>query len=204
MKNILITLALLIGTILTSAYTNLRHHPVWFYSLIIIIGFLSLAFVTMVLKKILHTIQVSLISTLFICMATIILVVLAHYKVVSLIVGSLTGIVAGFLLAVSLIRNLGKWAQKSVVFGEAFSFITSYRIKSYLDGNKIVPKEEKINTEIDRNNLIEGLKNMGYTKKEAELAADFALDELPASASDEDKAIKALQYFQLPNNHPKQ
>jgi hypothetical protein len=193
MKNILITIALLIGTILTTAFTKIQQHPALFYTVIIVVGFLSLALVIMVLKRILHTIQVSLISTLFISTATIILIVLAHYKVLNSIVGVLTGITAGFLMAVSLLRNLGRWAQKSVMFGEVFSFITSYRVKGYIDGNRIIPEEDKLNFDKERGDLIAILMNLKYSSKEAKERADYAFAEVP-NANFEDKVKRALQY----------
>ena len=103
------------------------------------------------------------------------------------------GIVAGFLLAISLLRNLGKWAQKSVMFGEMFSFITSYKIKSYLEKDRIIPVEDKLDLEKERGDLIATLINLDYSPKDSKQMADYAMKEIP-NANIEDKLKRALQF----------
>lgn len=120
---------------------------------------------------------------------------LSANDIVNAIVTFSVGVPLSSILFCMVLRKLGKTAEKSIIASEIFSFITNYSIKSVIADNNIVSKEIKVGSDNDFKNIILVLHSeMGFTKKEAKTAAEFAMEQLP-DAPVQEKIKKALQYL---------
>ena len=109
------------------------------------------------------------------------------------------GTVLGIYLYFLIIRKLGRLAEKSVIASEVFSFLSGYRIKSYIVRDSLMERDTKLAYDAEYKNIILILKsNYGFTKTESHEAIQYAIEEKP-DASIEDKIRVALQYLDSQN-----
>lgn len=155
-----------------------------------------LAMVLGVFKLVAHFIGNSLTSILFTFTSLVIVGVLAYFGKVNAFVGYTVGTVCGVMLFLMMFRKLAKWAQGSMIFGEVFSFVSNYKVRSYLYQNRIESAENMNVYNVDYKNLILVLnEQMGYSTVEAKKAASYAISELPVQSSFEDKVRESLKYL---------
>jgi Holliday junction resolvasome RuvABC DNA-binding subunit len=98
-------------------------------------------------------------------------------------------------LALAIVRQVANVAQRSIIWGEVFSFLSNYRIRSYLDKNRIVDRNTAYALKEDCDNLVLALRNMGFNKIEAKEAAINALRDCRVDDTFEYKFRLALQYI---------
>ena len=184
-----------IVTLFTSVKDYILAHPNVKISLIILGGFLALALLVWLFKKLCKLIDSSLASTIFLLALGAATFFLIKYDIINPLIGYYGGLGIGILLAVSCIRWIGKKAETSMIVGEVFSFFTGYGLKSYIERDTIVTKEFKEIEHDDEKNIIEVLtKQMEFTRKEAKEAARYAVENIPVEAPIEQKIKEALKY----------
>lgn len=154
----------------------------------------SLAILLEIVKLIGFFISNSASSILYVLVALGLVGVLSWYGEVPVFAGYATGTTLGAVLLLLMIRKLAKWAQRSVVGGEVFGFMSNYEIRSYISKGTIVPKEQQINLTLDYRNIIVVLKSLGFQANEAKDAAQYVLSELP-DASQDDKIREAIKFL---------
>ncbi len=79
---------------------------------------------------------------------------LAYHSVIN----SLAGYIAGFVIAGGLTfllyRRIGKSAQRSIVWGELFTFRTGYEVRAVIHRNTVIDKEELQNEKAEFKNIV--------------------------------------------------
>lgn len=163
-----------------------------FIAVIIVIGIIGLFILLRLLSKVIGK---GFTAIIFASLCLTALGFLSANAIVSSIVTFSIGVPLSSILFCLVLRKIGKTAEKSIIASEIFSFITNYRIKSVIADKNIVAKEVKLGNDNDFKNIILVLHSeMGFTKKEAKTAAEFAMEQLP-DAPVQDKIKKALQYL---------
>lgn len=146
-----------------------------------------------------HFIGTSLSSFLYLAIALALGAYLTIQSILPAYIGYALGFSIGIVMLLIIIRKIARASHNSIIFGEVFSFVSGYKVKSYIDNNSIIPKEQKLNDRSDYCNITLILnQELGLNKKEAELAAKHAVIELP-KAPLEDKLQAALQYHDRQN-----
>jgi len=182
------------GAIIAAGVGAIQEHPVIMWGGIIAGGLLVVAVVLWLIKKSGHAIFTTLTSSLFLFVAAVVCGFLAYHSVIN----SLAGYIAGFVIAGGLTfllyRRIGKSAQRSMVWGELFTFLTGYEVRAVIHRNTVVDKEERQNEKAEFNNIVVVLKdNYQLKAKEAKEAATYALNNA-GDAPLEEKIRLAFQY----------
>jgi len=157
-----------------------------------------LAIVLEIIKLVGLFISKSLSSMLFVATGLGIVGLLAWQGQITGIVAFTSTIILSIALSFLVIRKLAEWSYSSLIIGEIFSLVSSYRIHSYIGNHGLVSKEDIANQNADYNNLIVLLRqNLKFNAKEAKEAATYACKQLP-SASLENKLKEALVFIDMP------
>ena len=168
-------------------------------TMMILGGIICLSIIAWALKFVAKYIGNLTTSILFITLSLVVLGILSAKSISPSIVSYSVGTLFGGILFVLILRKVGKLAEKSVIAGEIFTFITSYGIKGFVVNKELVEKETKLVSDADYKNIILILKSeMGFTKSEAQQAADYAMKQLP-EAPLKDKIQTALKYLDKPS-----
>ena len=195
MRKILTAALIALSSFITILVGQAQEHPVLLYTGIIIGGFLVLALAIYLIKFVAKTIGGTFTSFFSLLALGSIVFVLVWHGIASPVIGYISGILIGISISMSVLRWLGKKAQKSMVMGEVFSFMTSYQLKAYLARESVIAKEDKDLENNDKKNIIVVLKEVGFTKKEASEAAEHAITQAPLEASLDDKVKLALSFI---------
>lgn len=196
MKRAIILLILLVISYAVVVVGMLRENEALWYTGI---GFgcaVALAVILGIVKMVWRFMARSITSILFVLTSLVILGVLSWYGLISAFIGYAIGTVFGVVLFWLVFRKLANWAEKSMLFGEIFSFLTNYKIRSYLTKAGMVDKETKIIYNVDYRNIVLVLtKQLGYSAEEAEEAAQYAVSESEADKPIEHKIGEALKFL---------
>lgn len=162
---------------------------------LIFLGFaaaVTLAIVLQVVKLFGFFVKWSMASVLYCLAGLAVIGWLAYIGEISGFVSYIfTTIFAGALILL-IVRRIAKKAQKSVIMGEIFAFVSDYKIRLYLKDTELQEKETAINLRKDEKNLYVILADLGFSKAVAREAAAAAISEMP-HASLEDKTKAALR-----------
>ncbi len=197
MKRVIIPVAITgaIATFFNTIKDYLLAHPNVKVALIMLGGFLVLALIVWLFKKLCNLIGSSMTSTIFLLTLGATTYFLIKYQVVNPFISYYGGLGIGLLLGITCIRWLGKKAETSMIVGEVFSFFTGYKLKSYIERDTIVTKTTKEIENNDEKNIIEVLtKQMEFTRKEAKEAAQYVSDNMPVEMPLNEKVKEALKY----------
>lgn len=175
-----------------------QQHPALMYAGIIGGGFLVLALAVYLTRFIWRLIGYSLSSFLFLVAIGTITGFLTFNGLVQPILSFFIGIGLGMLMLFVIFRKLANLAQRSMVFGEAFSFISGYGVRAFIERERktMITKESKTLEDNDSKNIIALLKDMGFSYKEAKDRAGFAIAQTKVETPLEDKVEIALRYGQ--------
>lgn len=184
------------------ASAELIKHPVLFYTGLIIAGILGLGLVVWATKHFARFIGWSMSSCVYLILALATLGTLGFYKLIPAGVGIVSTMVLSVLLSVMIIRRVGSKAQTSLFWGSVFAFITGYKIRSLINISKdkvnIVSVEKATNDDVDRENVKQALRSLGFSKQEANEATDYAMENKPDGSLAE-KVQCALTYINSNN-----
>jgi hypothetical protein len=195
MKRILRIIAVIIGALIFTVWGNIQEHPAIMYIGIIIGCFLGIALTAFIFKSLWKLIGVSITSIFFLVLISGILFTLSWHGIINSALSYGIGIIIGLLLILIVIRWLASKSYNSILFGEIFGFITGYKLKAFVSKGKLDTKENLVSENNDYNNIkLILIKQMGFSKKEAIEATDYAVENVPLDASIEDKIKQALQY----------
>lgn len=139
-------------------------------------------------------------SVTYTLLAMIIVGLLIRNGIINPFIGYTVGVVLGGLLILLIVRRIAQWSQKSLIGGEIFAAVSNYQIRNIIDREKIVPKQEVINYNLDQKNIMVVLKELKFTPKESKEAAAFAIDNTELDEPIESKVRVALTYLG-DNNH---
>ena len=163
---------------------------------VIVCGFIAIGFAVWLFKVLATFIGQSLASIVYVVALLIVVGFLAGNQVINSVVSFASGSVLGGILSWLVIRKFGKMAEKSIVAGEIFSFVSNYGIKHFIDRNSLVEKDAKIGNTEDYKNIILILSSeMGFKKIEAKEAATYALAQTTPNDPLETKLETALKYL---------
>lgn len=189
---VLITAA---GAVIAAGVGAIQEHPAIMWGGMIVGSLLVIAVILWLIKKSGRAIFTTLTSSLFLIAAAVACGFLAYNGVIN----SMAGYISGFLIACSLTfvlyRRIGKSAQRSMVWGELFTFLTGYEVRAVIHRNTVVDKEERQNEKAEFNNIVVVLKDSYQLKAtEAKEAAAYALNHANGDAPLEEKIRLAFQY----------
>lgn len=194
MKRIISLVAVFLTSLVTMLIGQAREHPALVYAGVIIGSLLALSLLAWVIKWLCKLIGKNITSALFLTLASATLVILAVYGIINSLTSIISGTVLGILLITVFIRWLSKLAQKSMMFGEVFSFFTGYELKGFIEHKTLVSKESKVSEDNEYKNIVAVLKSSGLSSGEAKSAANYALSMTDEDDSLEEKIKLAFQY----------
>lgn len=172
MKKILGLAVLGLGTWGLSAWAS--DHPAIMYTLIIIGGIIALAIAVVFFKLILRFTRWIFTNPLYLSFALITLGTLTYFSILSAKVGVISCILVAGLLTVMSIRSISRKAKDSKVWNAVFQWVTGY--SAYSEPEKVVVREKSVNKDSE---IVKYLMELGFTKKEAQEATGYALEEKP-------------------------
>ena len=173
MKKILGLAVLGLGTWGLSAWAS--NHPAIMYTLIIIGGIIALAIAVVFFKLILRFTHWIFTNPMYLSFALITLGTLTYFSILSAKVGVISCILVAGLLSVMSIRSISRKAKDSKVWNAVFQWVTGY--SAYSEPERVVVK--KAMSANKDNELVDYLVKLGFTKKEAQEATGYALEEKP-------------------------
>ena len=173
MKKLLGLAVLGLGTWGLSAWAS--DHPAIMYTLIIIGGIISLAIAVVFFKLILRFTRWTFTNPMYLSFALITLGTLTYFSILSAKVGVISCILVAGLLTVMSIRSISRKAKDSKVWNAVFQWVTGY--SAYSEPERVVVK--KAMSANKDNELVDYLVKLGFTKKEAQEATGYALEEKP-------------------------
>ena len=173
MKKLLGLAVLGLGTWGLSAWAS--DHPAIMYTLIIIGGIIALAIAVVFFKLILRFTRWIFTNPLYLSFALITLGTLTYFSILSAKVGVISCILVAGLLTVMSIRSISRKAKDSKVWNAVFQWVTGY--SAYSEPERVVVK--KAMSANKDNELVDYLVKLGFTKKEAQEATGYALEEKP-------------------------
>jgi hypothetical protein len=174
MKKILGLAVLGLGTWGLSAWAS--DHPAIMYTLIIIGGIITLAITVVFFKLILRFTRWIFTNPMYLSFALITLGTLTYFSILSAKVGVISCILVAGLLTVMSIRSISHKAKDSKVWNAVFEWLTGY--SAYNAPEKVTVKEKPVNVSKD-SEIVKYLVELGFTKKEAQEATGYALEEKP-------------------------
>jgi len=195
MKKIFTFILLSIVSYAVMVVGRLQEHPVLMYLGVVVGGALALGFLVWLVRMTAKFVGWAFTSVLYLLSAMAVLGILSWKGVIPGIVGFGAGAFLGGCLLLVLVRRLGRWAQKSIIGGEVFSFASGYQIKSYICRDTIVDRETAITINVDFKNIVLVLKELGFPAVEAKKAATYALAELPSDLSLDDRIKEAIKFL---------
>ncbi len=199
MRRIIPLVFTLIGATITALAASVAEHPVIMYAGMTVAGLVALLLLAKLITAIWHYLTNTIVPISLIATALITTGLLSFFKVIPAIWGFATGSLLGITLYWLLMRQLAAKAHSSVILGELFSWLSNYKIRSYMQRKAIVERTEALETEQDIKNLMLVLtEQMGYTNKQAKEAANHVRESYP-DASMSEKITKALNYLSIPN-----
>lgn len=172
MKKLLGLAVLGLGTWGLSAWAS--DHPAIMYTLIIIGGIIALAIAVVFFKLILRFTRWIFTNPLYLSFALITLGTLTYFSILSAKVGVISCILVAGLLTVMSIRSISRKAKDSKVWNAVFQWVTGY--SAYSEPEKVVVREKSVNKDSE---IVKYLMELGFTKKEAQEATGYALEEKP-------------------------
>ena len=172
MKKLLGLAVLSLGTWGLSAWAS--DHPAIMYTLIIIGGIISLAIAVVFFKLILRFTRWIFTNPMYLSFALITIGTLTYFSILSAKVGVISCILVAGLLTVMSIRSISRKAKGSKVWNAVFQWITGY--SAYSEPERVVVKEKSVNKDSE---IVKYLMELGFTKKEAQEATGYALEEKP-------------------------
>jgi hypothetical protein len=172
MKKLLGLAVLGLGTWGLSAWAS--DHPAIMYTLIIIGGIISLAIAVVFFKLILRFTRWIFTNPMYLSFSLITLGTLTYFSILSAKVGVISCILVAGLLTVMSIRSISRKAKGSKVWNAVFQWITGY--SAYSEPERVVVKEKSVNKDSE---IVKYLMELGFTKKEAQEATGYALEEKP-------------------------
>ena len=173
MKKILGLAVLGLGTWGLSAWAS--NHPAIMYTLIIIGGIIALAIAVVFFKLILRFTHWIFTNPMYLSFALITLGTLTYFSILSAKVGVISCILVAGLLTVMSIRSISRKSKDSKVWNAVFQWVTGY--SAYSEPERVVVK--KAMSANKDNELVDYLVKLGFTKKEAQEATGYALEEKP-------------------------
>lgn len=195
MKRLLTIALIIIGSIIFTAWGKAQENPAILYTGLAIGILLTLVLTVYLIKTLLKLTKYSFASLLFVLLSGIILYALSRQNVITPVISYFTGIALGVLLLLVIMRWIARKSHTSLLFGEVFAFATGYQVKAFVRHDRIAGKDECESENNDIKNIILVLhQQFGYSRKEAEAAAEYAVNETEMSAPLEDKIYKAAQY----------
>lgn len=195
MKKVFWLILISIASYVSMVVGRMNDYPILVYLGVAIGCALALGLVVWLLKMTAKFVGWATTSLLYLFMALVIMGFLVWYDVVPAFVCYIMGVVFSACLALTFIRRLARWAQKSMVGGEIFSFLSNYQIRSFIKDDTLIPKETQVNLSLDYKNIIVVLKDLGFNTSSAKDAATYVVSELPANASFEDRVREAIKYL---------
>jgi len=197
LKRIFILVGTAIASYISIVYGYLENHPLVLYIGIAVACIIGLGILVWLMKKTAQFIGWAFSSMLYVLISLVIVGVLLWNDVIPAFAGYISAILLSVFLIVSLVRNLSRWAQRSIIGGEIFAFLSNYQIRSYLDrgGRTLVDKDAAYAYNEDYKNIVYILRGLKYTKSEAQDAAVYAVRETLINQSIEDKVRVALNYL---------
>jgi hypothetical protein len=145
------------------------------YTLIIIGGIIALAIAVVFFKLILRFTRWIFTNPMYLSFALITLGTLTYFSILSAKVGVISCILVAGLLTVMSIRSISRKAKDSKVWNAVFQWVTGY--SAYSEPERVVVK--KAMSANKDNELVDYLVKLGFTKKEAQEATGYALEEKP-------------------------
>lgn len=173
MKKLLGLAVLGLGTWGLSTWAS--DHPAIMYTLIIIGGIIALAIAVVFFKLILRFTRWIFTNPMYLSSALITLGTLTYFSVLSAKVGVISCILVAGLLTVMSIRSISRKSKDSKVWNAVFQWVTGY--SAYSEPERVVVK--KAMSANKDNELVDYLVKLGFTKKEAQEATGYALEEKP-------------------------
>jgi len=173
MKKLLGLAVLSLGTWGLSAWAS--NHPAIMYTLIIIGGIIALAIAVVFFKLILRFTRWIFTNPMYLSFALITIGTLTYFSILSAKVGVISCILVAGLLTVMSIRSISRKAKDSKVWNAVFQWVTGY--SAYSEPERVVVK--KAMSANKDNELVDYLVKLGFTKKEAQEATGYALEEKP-------------------------
>ena len=190
----------LIGSVITALAASVAEHPVIMYIGMTIAGLVALLLISKLITAIWHYLTNTIVPISLVAAGLVTTGLLSYFKVLPPIWGFATGGILGITLYWLLMRRLAAKAHTSVILGELFSFVSNYKIRSYIQHKSIVERNNAVETTQDIKNLELILtEQMGYTKTQSKEAASHVKDSYPDAPMDE-KVVKALSYLSVPNS----
>ena len=172
MKKLLGLAVLGLGTWGLSAWAS--DHPAIMYTLIIIGGIISLAIAVVFFKLILRFTRWIFTNPMYLSFSLITLGTLTYFSILSAKVGVISCILVAGLLTVMSIRSISRKSKDSKVWNAVFQWVTGY--SAYSEPEKVVVREKSVNKDSE---IVKYLMELGFTKKEAQEATGYALEEKP-------------------------
>lgn len=194
MKKIVTIIGGFIASLVSMVIGAANDYPVITYIGVIIGVFLLLALLTWLIQWIAGLFNRRITNSIFLILVCITLVILIANDAINGYIALGSGVFVGVCFILGIIRFLSKRAYKSVIIGEVFSFITGYELKSFIEREKIVPRESKLSEYQDYKNITVLLRDLGLTDFEAKKAARYAVMVCDPDDSLEDKINLAFQY----------
>lgn len=195
LRRIFIIVGTAIASYISIAVGVLQEHPFWMYLGIVVGAILGIGIVVWLMKLTARFIGWAMSSALYTTLALTIVGLLIWNDVIPAFAGYVTAILLSAFLVLSIVRNISRWAQSSIIGGEIFSFISNYKIRSYILGNNVIDKETAYTYNEDYHNIITILRGLKYTKIESQDAARYAVTNTYVNQSIEDKVRIALNYL---------
>lgn len=201
MRKVLAGLGVLVGSYISCIVGWANDNPFWAWLGLIVAGMLALALLVWIATKIAECLGWALTNALYLVVALSVTGLLAWHAIVPAFVGYSLGALFGVCLFLTMFRMVGRNAQYSIMIGEVFSFLSAYRIRSYLTHESedrpptLIDKRTAINITVDMKNLVLVLKELGYTNTIARDVAGHTLSTVEPGTSFEDKVRAALAYI---------
>lgn len=195
MKRFLTFLLIAIASYISMVIGKLQEHPFLLYLGVVVGGMLALGLVVWLVKLTAKFIGWAMASVLYLVSGLAVTGLLTWNNVIPSFAGFIIAVVFSTTLSIILIRRLAKWAQKSLLGGELFSFISNYQLKSFIHKDTIIDKDTVITYNIDYKNVVVVLRTLDYSKADASEAAKYAIQEVPIDQPIEAKVKKALNYL---------
>lgn len=195
MKRILMLVLAAVASYAAMVIGKLQEHPVLLYLGMTLAAMLVLGLMVWLAKLVARFIGWAMTSAVYLTAGLGIVGLLSWNDLIPNIIGYSVAMVFSTALCLVFIRRLARWAQKSLLWGEVFSFVSNYQLKSYINRDKIVDRETAITYNVDYKNIVVVLRSMDIGKEEAKEAAVYAIEQAPAEQPIEAKIKLALKYI---------
>ena len=185
------TLFLLFISLVTIAIAMVMDYNVLLYLGMILGGVALLTISIGLIKIVFKYLTYSLASSLFTGFSIMIIGILSWESILNPFIGFILGLFFSILFILSILRQLGKSAEKSSIMRTVFSHVSSYNAPIFFVRG-VATTDIPIDKEY--NDMVETLKKMGFSSMEAKEATIYTIQFTPNKPL-EDRLIVALQYL---------